>query len=72
MDYLKDIRLKGGKVGMNNEMEEILDCLKDDSKSFIICSNYKKKILLDYITNLQQENQELNDSVTWWNNRFNA
>ena len=30
------------------------------------------KKLYDYITNLQQENQELNDSITWWNNRFNA
>ena len=28
--------------------------------------------LLDYITNLQQENQELNDSIIWWTNRFNA
>ena len=26
----------------------------------------------DILTNLQQENQELNDSIKWWNNRFNA
>lgn len=34
--------------------------------------NDEIKEILNYITNLQQENQELNDSVTWWNNRFNA
>ena len=45
---------------MTNEIKEMLDYLKDDSKSFVICgvsyykiSDYKTKVLLDYITNLQ-------------------
>lgn len=49
---------------MTNEIKEILDYLSDDSKSFIICgvsyykiSDYKAKVLLDYITNLQEENE---------------
>lgn len=32
----------------------------------------ESKILLDYITNLQEENKELNDDNIWWNNRFKA
>ena len=47
---------------MNKEIKGILDYLKDDNKSFIICgvsyykiSDYKAKVLLDYITNLQEE-----------------
>lgn len=50
---------------MNNEIKEILNYLKDDSKSFIICgshyykiSDYKAKVLLDYITNLQEEKDD--------------
>lgn len=50
---------------MNNDIKEILDYLKDNSKSFIICgssyykiSDYKAKILLDYITNLQTIEQQ--------------
>ena len=34
--------------------------------------NKEAKQLLNYITNLQQEIQEANDSITWWRNRFNA
>ena len=53
---------------MNREIKEILQYLKDDSKSFIICgvsyykiTDYKTKILLDYITNLQEENERLKE-----------
>ena len=49
---------------MNNDIKETLQYLKDDSKSFIICgvsyykiTDYKTKILLEYITNLQEENE---------------
>ena len=63
---------------MNNEIKEILAYFEEyvkitdmhDSEPML---NWKDlKIVLDYIINLQQENQELNDSVVWWNNRFNA
>ena len=54
---------------MNNEIKEILNYLKDDTKSFIICgvsyykiSDYKTKVLLDYITNLQNENSRLKNN----------
>lgn len=54
---------------MNNEIKEILQYLKDDSKSFIICgvSYYKitdceTKILLEYITNLQEENKTIREN----------
>lgn len=33
---------------------------------------YAIPYILEYINELQQENQELNDSNQWWNNRFNA
>lgn len=55
---------------MNNEIKEILDFKED--------ADYKRlsvdeiTILRDYITNLQEENEELNDDNIWWNNRFKA
>ena len=71
---------------INDEIKEILDKIKeiydiheqiiikhnnaDEIKFFL--SIKEGKLLLDYITYLQQENQELNDSITWWTNRFNA
>ena len=95
---------------MNDEIKEILDYLtkfindkEEITKYGCEISVKKAKVLLDYITNLQeqlhqasldiqelterdiecpswcdkltnlqQENQELNDSITWWTNRFNA
>ena len=62
---------------MNDEIKEILDnvrkcCDITKDQSFVVYQRQDILKLLDYITNLQQENQELNDSVTWWNNRFNA
>jgi len=30
------------------------------------------KSLFDYITQLQQENKELNEDIIWWTNRFKA
>lgn len=64
---------------MNDEIKEILDWLKDED---IYVEDYgfqykrislkEIKQLLDYITNLQQELQEANDSVEWWSNRFKA
>ena len=54
--------------------ENIKEILRNCEKAINEASGYNDTTdkLLDYITNLQQENQELNDSVTWWNNRFNA
>ena len=43
---------------MKNEIKEILDNLKDIDKTSILKNN-DAKILLDYITNLQQENKRL-------------
>ena len=62
---------------MNDKIKEIIRKRKQKielNKSLNVQGYYDKedKALLDYITNLQQENQELNDSITWWNNRFNA
>ena len=59
---------------MNDEIKEILEILRRctyGSEVYLI-KEHGATLLLDYITNLQQENQELNDSITWWNNRFNA
>ena len=65
---------------MNDEIKEIirLNCeeeievkyfAKDDS---IVDTTMDYSQLLDYITNLQEELQESNESITWWANRFNA
>ena len=64
---------------MNEEIKEILDDLKDKCK-YIEDYGYQYKrlsledtnLLLDYITNLQEELKSANDSITWWSNRFNA
>lgn len=71
---------------MNNEIKEIL--IKDFNEILVkeFCTDWKEKRLyiellvnstpfsnlLDYITNLQEENKELNDDNIWWNNRFKA
>ena len=48
---------------MNNEnIKEILDNLKDIDKTSILKNN-DAKIILDYITNLQQENQDIKDTL---------
>ena len=53
---------------MNKEIEEIIRSLKD-----LTWLDYKEmNKLLKYITNLQEENKELNDDNIWWNNRFKA
>lgn len=61
----------------HNEIEIILDRIKEIVDNEIIdygeeLSLSECKCLLNYITNLQQEIKEANDSVTWWTNRFNA
>ena len=64
---------------MNKEIKEILDKLKDDSwydkldltgDKWIELKQTETKSLLYYITNLQQEIEEANDSIIWWANRF--
>lgn len=35
-------------------------------------SSFSAELLLDYITNLQEEIKSTNESITWWQNRFNA
>ena len=64
---------------MEDEIKEILDFLKDkDDYIEEYGYEYKRisledtKILLDYITNLQEELISANESITWWTNRFTA
>lgn len=56
---------------MNNEIKEIIDKLKllcYDDYSLEVSVDYirrkAEKILLDYITNLQEENERLNNIIT--------
>lgn len=65
---------------MNNEIKEILDRFSFVKKEPDKLSYYPEDLLnredmwllFDYITNLQEENKELNDDNIWWNNRFKA
>ena len=66
---------------MNKEIKEILDKLKDDGwydeldltgDKWIELKQTETKQILDYITDLQQEIKEANDSITWWTNRFRS
>ena len=71
---------------MSEDIKEILDKAKEisdygaDGKQHTRMFNqFEAKALLDYITNLKEENEELkaelqeaNDSATWWSNRFKA
>lgn len=66
---------------MSDEIKEILDNLKNENNYQVDCNDgsaFKElfaneiNLLLDYITNLQEENKELNDDNIWWNNRFKA
>lgn len=52
---------------MNNEIKEKIPFNVRD-----VLENINSNILWNYITNLQQELQEANDSVEWWSNRFKA
>lgn len=56
---------------MNDKIEEILDKLYlKFEKAGLTAPEYSD--LRYYITNLQAELQEANDSITWWSNRFKA
>ena len=66
---------------MKNEIKEILEYLKDKNDYIedfgikykrIHIDNGDLKILLDYITSLEQENERLKDSKDWWKDRFFA
>lgn len=60
---------------MNDEnIKEILDKLKNHIEGirYANLTKYELRILLDYITNLQEELKSANESITWWQNRFNA
>jgi len=46
------------------------DEIKEKIKAYYIGNDINK--LLDYITNLQEELKSANESITWWQNRFNA
>ena len=62
---------------MTDEIKEILNNIKiviDEGHYRATCDiNYEDcKILLDCITDLQEEVKSANESITWWQNRFNA
>ena len=62
---------------MKDEIKEILDKLKSTTNSkmdftYTIIQKLEAKSLLDYITNLQEELKSANESISWWQNRFNA
>ena len=46
--------------------------MNEDINYLIDNADFDKKPLLNYITNLQEELKETNESLTWWTNRFNA
>ena len=59
---------------MNNEIKEILECFSSDDIHLIQCEHkwcdaygyeksQMKKDILDYITNLQQENKKLKEQI---------
>jgi len=61
---------------MNDEIKEILDKMQNfiqepiEIKMYgISLLNYEVKHLLDYITNLQQENERLKEILKWKQNR---
>ena len=52
--------------------QEELDKMPRYTANFLSINDRQAKILLDYITNLQEELKSANESITWWNNRYNA
>lgn len=61
---------------MKNEIEEIINnlqriadrkCYPEDILDGSIAQEW-----VDYITNLQEELKSANESISWWQNRFNA
>lgn len=58
---------------MNDEVKEFTkNLIYDETVEGFICTDKFYKKLKDYITNLQQELKEANESVEWWTNRFKA
>ena len=55
---------------MNDEIKEILDNLKDIDKTSRLKNN-DAKLILDYITNLQQENERLKEKLYEMTTKFN-
>lgn len=56
------------KKKMNNEIKEILECMKEIADCTFTTDTFElnfedTKILLDYITNLQQENERLKEII---------
>ena len=50
---------------MNDEIREILERIKTYPEKLYCLSEKEKRILLDYITNLQQENERLKERVAY-------
>ena len=54
---------------MKDEIKEIERILATSGKYITYA---ERCYVLDYITNLQEEVKSANESITWWQNRFNA
>jgi len=63
---------------MNENIKEILEYFKSSNinrwgyEQDKIITYKDANQLSDYITNLQEELKSANESITWWQNRFNA
>ena len=65
---------------MNNEIKEFIEFRTDEDGTYFYYNDkdnieqwsYKLDELKDYITNLQEELKSANESISWWQNRFNA
>ena len=59
----------------NDNIKEILDNIKNKYEDYYvqdILSGNDLKLLLSYIEQLETDYKEASESVTWWQNRFNA
>lgn len=56
---------------MNNDIKEILGLI-GNAYYYGKISEEEKNKYCEYITNLQEELKSANESITWWQNRFNA
>ena len=62
---------------MKDEIKEMLELFSFTDENIVFgdiveLNSKQSHLLLDYITNLEQELQEANETITWWSNRFKA
>ena len=65
---------------MKDEIKEFIEFRTDEDGTYFYYNDkdnieqwsYKLDELKDYIINLQEELKSANESISWWQNRFNA